>query len=927
VLLGLAVLISLLPIVLAGCIGQPLPGGSLPPIGFGKSVLQGTSSQTPTTARFGPDGRLYVAQFDGLIKVYTVARNATNAYVVTATETIDLIQRIPNHDDDGTLNPAVTTRMITGLLLAGSAAMPVIYVASSDSRVGGGPDATETNLDTNSGIVSQLTWSGTAWLKRDVVRGLPRSEENHATNTLVLDQATNTLYVAQGGNTNMGAPSHNFNFLPEYAYSAAILKVDLNTIGTSTYDLPTLVDEDHPTLTGPFGGNGGKRQARVTPSSPVQVYAPGFRNPFALVKARSGNLYAVDNGSNAGWGNVPVNAGAGGTCTNAVNEPGSDQADSLHRIIGPGYYGGHANPTRGNRANTFNQTNPQSPVPVANAVECDPRGPSANGSIIGFTTATTGMAEYRAGNFANQMNGDLLVASFYGGLSRVELNAAGTAVTATNVLFSNVGTHPIDVATMGDTDAFPGTIWIPDLADGSIVVVEPDDYGGRVPPPCVGSDNPNLEEDRDGFNNADEIDNETDPCSAADAPHDWNGNFISDLNDPNDDTDGLPDTADPFAVDPNNGRATKVPISYSWKNGATNNPCAPTPLPSGCPGGILGLGFTGLMTNGQTNYANLYDLDNMTVGGAAGVLTVGQVPAGDAYGSTNTQQYGFQYGLDANPASTGVFTAHTRIVGPFAGVTPTGSQSMGLFIGAGDQDNYAKLVVTANGGAPGIQFVKEIGGVPTSDPVAPVAMPGPDAVDLYLTVDPVAGTVQPSYRVTTGGTSEQPRVLRTPTPAPAPWLNSTSRGLAMGIIATSSGGAPFPATWDILEATQGGGHVELSGEEQRRQQVEQGRLAEEQARQQQEQLRQQEEQQREAARQNTLPGDGLFAVGTDIGPGRFRTGGPSGENPVGCYYAILNSPDTSDIAANNITKGPAIVDLSEGKYFETQSCQQWQRIG
>jgi hypothetical protein len=213
--------------------------------------------------------------------------------------------------------------MITGLLVAGATATPVVYVSSSDPRVGGGVNGTETNLDTNSGVVSRLTKSGTGWQKQDLVRGLPRSQENHATNALVLDQEGNALYIAQGGNTNMGAPSHNFTFLPEC-------------------------------------------QAKVTTSGPVQVYAPGFRNPFALVKARSGNLYAVDNGSNAGWGNVPVGAGPGGTCTNAVNESGIDGAHTLHRITGPGYCGGHVNPTRGNRANTFNVTNPQSPVPIGN---------------------------------------------------------------------------------------------------------------------------------------------------------------------------------------------------------------------------------------------------------------------------------------------------------------------------------------------------------------------------------------------------------------------------------------------------------------------------------------------------------------------------------------------------------------------------------
>ena len=61
------------------------------PIGFGKSKLAGTSSTNPTSLQFGPDGRLYVAQQDGLIKVYTVSRTGTNNYSVTATQSIDLI--------------------------------------------------------------------------------------------------------------------------------------------------------------------------------------------------------------------------------------------------------------------------------------------------------------------------------------------------------------------------------------------------------------------------------------------------------------------------------------------------------------------------------------------------------------------------------------------------------------------------------------------------------------------------------------------------------------------------------------------------------------------------------------------------------------------------------------------------------------------
>src|SRR6185436_5489872 len=113
--------------------------------------------------------------------------------------------------------------------------------------------------------------------------GLPRSEENHSSNGLALDPATNTLYIAQGGHTNMGAPSHNFAMLPEYALSAAILSVNLNAIGNTTYDLPTLDDETRPGVNDsndPFGGNDGKNQAKLVPGGPVQVYSSGFRNPY-----------------------------------------------------------------------------------------------------------------------------------------------------------------------------------------------------------------------------------------------------------------------------------------------------------------------------------------------------------------------------------------------------------------------------------------------------------------------------------------------------------------------------------------------------------------------------------------------------------------------------------------------------------------------
>lgn len=79
----------------------------------------------------------------------------------------------------------------------------------------------------------------------------------------------------------------------------------------------------------------------------------------------------------------------------------------------------------------------------------------------------------------------------------------------------------------------------------------------------------------------------------------------------------------------------------------------------------------------------------------------------------------------------------------------------------------------------------------------------------------------------------------------------------------------------------------------------------------------------EAAKKDGFTGDGVRAVGAEINPGLWHTDG----NVSNCYYAILNSTDTSDIEDNNNTPGPASVTLQAGKYFETSGCSPWRRIG
>jgi hypothetical protein len=143
-----------------------------------------------TSLMYGPDGRLYVADYTGAIKILTVQRNGPTDYVVTAVETLNGVKNIPNHDDDGSPCSGViadcTSRETTGLTVGGTASNPVIYVTSSDYRIGSGPGGGngDVDLDTNSGIITRFTWNGSSWDVVDLVRGLPRTEENHATNGL-----------------------------------------------------------------------------------------------------------------------------------------------------------------------------------------------------------------------------------------------------------------------------------------------------------------------------------------------------------------------------------------------------------------------------------------------------------------------------------------------------------------------------------------------------------------------------------------------------------------------------------------------------------------------------------------------------------------------------------------------------------------------
>jgi len=750
---------------------------------FVKGTLTGASPEEPTSLAFGPDGRLYVAEHYGRIRIYSILRLDAADYVVTQTETLEHIYDKPNHDDAGNFDP-VTGRQCTGILVVGTPSNPVIYVTSSDPREAVGFDS---GLDTNSSMLTRLTWNGSSWDDLDLVRGLPRCEENHASNGMALDANTNTLYVGQGGHTNMGAPSNNFGLTPEYALSAAILTIDLDATGESTYDIPTLDDPTRPNTgpggsdqNDPFGGNDGANMAVIVAGGPVQVYSPGFRNPYDVVIHTEGWIYTVDNGPNAGWGGPLI------ACSNAPNESGSSHdPDGLHKVgtlgDGGGYYGGHPNPFRASSSNTING---QSPIPPgsANPAECDYLDPGVtDGAFTTWISSTCGICEYTSDNFGGAMQGDLLTIGYASNkVERIQLNPDGT-MASTSTLFSSAGQAPLDVVSMSDAEEWPGTIWIASFGGDDIIVYEPEDLSL-----CEGTYDLFLDEDQDGFTNADEIDNGADPCSAGDVPPDVDGDFISDLNDPDDDNDGLLDNVDPFALDDTNGFGLPAPFHFGWGVGDPGT-------------GFFGLGFTGLMSNGSTDYLDQFTPNDVIAGGAAGKVTVDHVDDGDALASQNDQNSAFQVGVDVDGA--GPFTLRTSVEAPyFDNLAPTDGQSHGLFLGDGGQDDYVKLVFAAGGGTGAMQVVIEEGGVVLEDTTTAAPVLASLSIELALTVDPNTETVQPAYRADGGSLV----TLGSPRSIPASLLGTLTgaEALAVGIISTRGAGPEYAATWDYLEVTQ-----------------------------------------------------------------------------------------------------------------------------
>jgi N-acetylneuraminic acid mutarotase len=297
---------------------------------------------------------------------------------------------------------------------------------------------------------------------------------------------------------------------------------------------------------------------------------------------------------------------------------------------------------------------------------------------------------------------------------------------------------------------------------------------------AAGSDPKTTDSDKDGYTNQDELDNGTDPCSKASAPSDNDGDHISDLNDPDDDNDGIPDVQDQFQFDAANGTATQLPWSQSWNPG---DPVA---------GKFANSGFTGVQLN---KHGFGFFADKVHVGGAGGLMSVDATP-GTNQSSLNTQDDALQVGFDARQT----VTIHARLADPFSGVPQDPGKSGGIFFGL-DQDNYVKLVMTSSNGVgkPGLVFAVENNGqyiVPGWIKPITIDFANSATLDLYLIADPATNRVIAQYR----DTSDDPAAIKTIGEVDTrtySWMSKFFKlGAAAGVLATNTADTRFGVAFD-----------------------------------------------------------------------------------------------------------------------------------
>jgi glucose/arabinose dehydrogenase len=288
------------------------------------------------------------------------------------------IARLTLSDDFTSVQSSVISSVLSGRAILGIAFDPMsspdaqsIYVSHS-ALFHGSPNSTS-GVAIN-GKVSRIEGANMDVVV-DVVTNLPVSDHDHAVNGLEFGDH-GELYIQVGGSTNAGVPGQlsGTRLLKENPLSAATIVAYLSDPefdGNIAYS----ADDD-----GYVVGNKG-----------VLVFASGQRNSFDIMLHSNGNLYATDNGPNAGYGRRSTGcSGADG------NDP--DEEDKLNLIVQGGYYG-HPNRNRG--SSDSKQCVWRSAYETASTRYKAP--------ILKLQSSTNGIIEFQTDHFSKQLRYNLIL--------------------------------------------------------------------------------------------------------------------------------------------------------------------------------------------------------------------------------------------------------------------------------------------------------------------------------------------------------------------------------------------------------------------------------------------------------------------------------------------------------------------------------------
>jgi len=363
-----------------------------------------------TSLAIAPDGKLYAASIDGIIKRYLIKQDGTLLFE-------DSIKPFKNDK-----------KLLIGLCFEqnSSPSSLVAWITYHDfAGLEGAP-----HWD---GRVAKLTFSPNpdSVSTQLVITNLPRSAKDHLTNSLAFGK-DGAIYINQGCMTWMGRPCVEGGVKWDEGRNETLLAGTILRLDTGK--LPAQLPLDVKTI------DGGGSYDPYAPQSPLTIYATGVRNAYDLVWHTNGNLYIAVNGASEGGctptsnpqdkNYIPPLKGikyAGRKDIPAIDNVGNPQEDFLLEIQQGKYYG-QPNPIRAEYVMNRGEIDIEDKVCEGIAAEANFFPPAFS---FGVHSSPTGTIEYKSDVLGGKLKGMLMVARFnmYGDLALIKIDENTQKIT------------------------------------------------------------------------------------------------------------------------------------------------------------------------------------------------------------------------------------------------------------------------------------------------------------------------------------------------------------------------------------------------------------------------------------------------------------------------------------------------------------------